>query len=118
MANEIQVNINFRASKSGAEVGTNKRFNDATNGVMIQRTQEIGETYEALDLGDVANPSQLLITNLSTVNGVVLTADVVESPVISIPYGRTAVFRPNSLPLYIKTDNDTASVFFIATEDG
>lgn len=116
MADEVQISLNFRASKNGADISTNKQFKSNCTGAMVSKTQDITSTYELLDLGDVDAPSQLMIANLSATQTVTVSLTNSGDGFVNIIGGESAIFRPISPVLYVKSET-TGTIQVLSTQE-
>ena len=119
MANEITQTIQFSVSKNGASatLSNTKRIN-MTGGGIVNNTQLIGTTAEAVNLGDISGaPSQLVIKNLDATNFVEIGGDSGLTVFkLRIQPGEATVIRPTSGTLYAKADTADVRLQIVATE--
>lgn len=120
MANEITVSGALSASKDGSSlsVSFSKTF-DMSNEDMIQGTQAIGTSAEALDLGEVAAPAAYIyVRNMDPTNFVVLSlVSDGSTPFSKIRPGHFAIFPPpESGTIYAKADTAALRVAVAAVE--
>jgi hypothetical protein len=120
MANEITASVSLSASKDNASmtVSASKTF-DMSNEDMIQATQAIGTSAEALALGDIAAPAAYIyVRNMDPTNFVVLSlVSDGSTPFSKIRPGHFAMFPPpESGTIYAKADTATVRVAVAACE--
>lgn len=120
MANEITVSASLTASKDNASitVSASKTF-DMSNNDMVQATQNVGTTAEALALGDLSLPAAYLyVRNMDPTNFVVLSLNSDGStPFSKIRPGHFAIFpTPESGTIYAKADTAACRVAVAACE--
>jgi hypothetical protein len=119
MANEIYASLNFTARKNGAESSISSSFNlTMTGDDMIQNTQVIGTSSEAVDLGDITGaPGAIIIKNLDATNFIEIGGDsgltVFKTKLLA---GQFTMFQPSSATLYAKADTANVRIQIIATE--
>lgn len=120
MANEITVSASLSATKDTASitVSATKTF-DMTNEDMIQSTQAIGTSAEALALGDISAPAAYIyVRNMDPTNFVVLSlVSDGSTPFAKIRPGHFALFPPpQSGTIYALADTASVRVAVAAVE--
>ena len=119
MANEITASMSFRATKGGATVSFQDRFiADLTEQDMVNQTQLIGTSAEAIDIGDINGGVQFLIVkNLDATNTVEIGSDVTGADMfITLQPGKFCMFSPNTEDLYAIADTAAVRVLILAVE--
>lgn len=116
MANEIQAQLSFRASKGGATVSFQDNFRqDMTQDNMVQQTQDLTTTEQLLDVGDVGSGhSQVIIKNLDATNEVYVSNVGFAGLIITIPPGKFAMFGADDTDLYVKSTPGNARILTLA----
>lgn len=118
MANEINYSITLSASKNGARVnpGALNEIVSMTGDDMIQNTQVIGTSAEALDFGEITGaPVVVEVKNLDTTNFVLLgfTNPPTE---MKLTAGRSTIIFPTTANIYAKADTAACRVLICAVE--
>lgn len=119
MANEITQTVTLEATKGGASVKiSNTKRIDMAGNEMVQSTQSIGTSAEALVLGDVSGaPSTISIKNLDPTNFVEIGGDSGLTVFkIKIRAGHAALFQAAAVPLYGKADTAAVRIQIVAME--
>lgn len=119
MANEIQMAVQLAALKSGAQVGYSTAANeDMTGSNLIQTTQPIGTSWEALTFGDISGaPAALLVKNLDATNFVELAlANDGTQKFAKIKKGKAILITPSTATIYAKADTAEVVVMKVACE--
>lgn len=119
MANEIQAQLSFRASKGGATVSFQDSFRaNMGDDNMVQQTQLVGTTAEVLDVGDIAlNPQFVIIKNLDTANQIEIGGDASFTNFsLIVKPGEFCVFTPNVETIYVKASTSPVRIFTLAVE--
>lgn len=119
MAQEITQTVSLSATKGGATVNisSTKRV-DMTGTGMIQTTQSIGTSAEAIALGDLSGaPSMIEIKNLDATNFVEIGGDSGLTVFkLKLRPGHATLFQPSAVPLYAKADTAAVLIQLAATE--
>lgn len=119
MANEITQTIQLTIAKNGASanINTTKRI-DMSGGGIVNNTQSIGTTAEALSLGDISGaPSQIALKNLDASNFVEIGGDSGLTVFkLRVNAGETLIFRATSGTIYAKADTAAVRVQIVASE--
>jgi hypothetical protein len=105
MANEIQCQLSFRASKGGATVAFQDSFRQNMAGDdMTNQTQLVGTTEEALDTGDVETPyGQIVIKNLDPTNHVLVSSTgFTDGMILKINPLKFILINTDDVDLYVK----------------
>jgi len=105
MANEIQASISFRAAKGGATVSFQDGFRrNMDEDDMVQQTQLIGTSAEAIDIGDITGGlSYIVIKNIGTGTVQVGSDPTGATMPINVYPGTFCAFSP-ALDLYAIAD--------------
>ena len=113
MANEIKVNIGVTASKGGAVLNYNTSATATMAGTnLLDATQDIGTSAEAITFGDVSGaPGLLVVTNLSATNYVEVDAvNTFDAFPQKIMPGMSIVLAPETGTIYAKAHTATVKV--------
>lgn len=109
MANEYKVTCGFTCDKGGMRITPKGNFNITMAGAnMMDATQDVGTSAEALDLGPIAGvPPVIYIENLDSTNFVLIgwTNPPTEMKLLA---GQATVFPTSTATMYVKAD--TAAV--------
>lgn len=107
MANEIQVSATLTATKNSFTIsGSSTGYHDMAGNNLIEATQTIGTSYEALALGDISGaPGYLYVKNMDATNYVELALDTgMTEKFIKLLPGQAAVFPPAVGTIYAKAN--------------
>lgn len=119
MANEVQVQLSFRASKGGATISFQDNFRqDMAGDDLTNQTQLIGTgTAELVDFGEISAPyTQIIIKNLDPTNYVVIYSSAAETGLgLKIPAGKFALFSTDDQPIYAKADGAAVRILTLAS---
>ena len=118
MANEIQITVNLVARKGGAAVnpGAQSKAITMSGDDMVQGTQVIGTSAEAIDLAEISGaPSALMITNLDSTN-FVLVGFTNPPTEIKLNPGVPMLITPAGATIYAKADTAACRVLVAAAE--
>jgi len=118
MANEITYTVNLTARKAGAVVNPGAITETLTmaGDDMIQSTQVIGTSAEALSLGEVSGvPSVVMLKNLDATN-FVLVGFTNPPTEIKILAGGALLMTPATGTIYAKADTAACRVLVCAVE--
>jgi hypothetical protein len=103
MANEISTTANFTATKGGATINVSASKAITMSGVdMVQATQNIGTSAEALSFGDITGvPAFCIVKNLDATNFIELATDSgMSNKFAKILAGQWAAFPPSAAAIY------------------
>ena len=118
MANEIQYTVNLVARKGGASVnpGAISETLTMSGADMIQATQLIGTSAEAVTFGEISGaPAVVVIANLDTTNFV--TVGFTNPPTeIKILAGGVCLLTPATANLYAIADTAAVNILKVAVE--
>lgn len=107
MANEISTTANFTAIKGGATINVSASKSITMSGSdMVQATQNIGTSAEALDFGDITGtPAFCIVKNLDSTNYIELATDSgMVNKFAKILAGQWAAFPPSSGTIYAQAN--------------
>lgn len=120
MANEIYNSSTLTANKGGVSVSQTASETITMDGDdMVQGTQVIGTSWEAIDWGEITGaPRRVQLKNLDATNFVDLATANDDSGVFGIldANGGTASFRPKVATIYAKADTAACRVSRVAVE--
>lgn len=112
MANEVRMRLQVSVDKGDVEGDFDEtRLYDMATGRVEDGSQTVGTTHEAIRLGDIAAPQDMILLNLDADNYVEIGIDQTGSfvPIAKIRPRRMAVIPPASgVTLYAKAN--TAAV--------
>ena len=102
MANEYTVSESLTCSKGGMTIKASHTFRvDMTGNNMMDTTQDVGTSAEALELGPISGvPPVLYVQNLGTTN-YVLVGFTNPPTEIRLNAGESARFRPTTATIYL-----------------
>jgi hypothetical protein len=117
MANEISISASVSASKNGLTMSqSGSKTVDMAGDDMIQSTQVVGITAEAIGFGEITGaPSVVQLRNVETVN-FVLYGPSNPPTEFKLPAGHVALFQPSAATLYAIASPGTARILVFATE--
>jgi inosine/xanthosine triphosphate pyrophosphatase family protein len=119
MAREIQLSINFTASKNGAKIAASASMTqDMAGDDMIQATQVISTTSEVVSFGEITGaPAQVFIQNLDSTNFVEIGGDsgLTVFKLKLLP-GKSTIISPSSGTVYAKADTASVRILIVAAE--
>jgi len=121
MANEIYAQIILKIDKGDFHLDEDRNFISTMSGLnSIQHVQNVGQTEEAILLGDVTPGGVMLVVNLDTTSGnyVEIRPNTGVADLIQVGTGEFAFFRltDDAVP-YAISNNATSEVLFILIED-
>jgi hypothetical protein len=119
MANEVYTSLTTRAKKNGATVEFSGNYNlDMTGDELLNATQVIGTSSEALDFGDITGaPGQVIVKNLDSTNFIEIGGNSGLTVFkLTLRAGEFASFTPGAATVYAKADTAAARIQIIATE--
>jgi hypothetical protein len=96
MANEVTVSVSLAFSKSGKTIEFSKKGKqlDVSGDDYLRRTQVIGTSEEALDIGDIATPGYFIGWNNDTTNYVSIRSGTGAANCVELkPGGEPVCFR-------------------------
>jgi hypothetical protein len=120
MANEIQCQLSFRASKGGATVAFQDSFKaDMTGADMFQQTQFVGTTAELLDIGDldasIGDMPPIIVKNLDPTNMVrISSVSGMTGFTITVYPRQFVLFVPSVEVLYVQADTAPCRILTVA----
>jgi hypothetical protein len=121
MANEVQVQLSFRASKGGATIAFQDSFRQSMTGnELVNQTQRIGTgTPEPIDVGQVDEPyGQMVIKNLDSTNYITIFQNTEETGLaIKINPGKFALFSTDGQAIYAKADTAEVRILTLTTSE-
>lgn len=123
MANEIFATLELQVDKGGFHLHEKRFFISTMSGLnATQNIQNVGNTEEAIDLGDYTPGGLMLVVNLDDTNYVEIRPGVGERDIIQVEAGQFAFFRLTDdclAPFAISNtaDDNTAEVLFIMIDD-
>jgi hypothetical protein len=94
MANELTLSASVRFSKGGISVSEGKSGVqlDVAGDDFVTKTQNVGTSEEALNLGDITTPGYVLMRNTDPTNFVSVRSGTGAANLIKIPAGGIALF--------------------------
>lgn len=111
MANEINLSVTLAATKNGASIRLSASDTiDMSGGDMLQSTQEIGTSAEALTWGDITGaPKYVFLKNLDSTNFV--TVGFTNPPTeMKLLAGEVMLFPPTTANVYAIANTAAVSV--------
>ena len=122
MANEITFSALLAFSKGGrrADFGTVGGQLTMTGTDFVLKTQSIGTTEEALNIGDITTPGMMCMKNLDSSNAVTLRAasgSGTAGNCITIKAGETQLFRLGSTAPFMIASNAAVEVNYLLLEE-
>ena len=119
MSREITYNISVNASKGGARVshGATKTL-DMAGDDMLQSTQLIGTSAEAITFEDISGaPAVLLIQNLDAANYVEIdSANTFDKFPQKLLAGESVLLKPQTGTIYAKANTAPVRILKVAVE--
>ena len=119
MAREITCTVTLFANKNGARVShTKSKVSDMTGDDMIQSTQLIGTTAEALTFDEISGaPQSLLIENLDSTNYVEIdSASAMDKFPQKLLAGDAVLLKPQTGTIYAKANTAAVRIAKCAVE--
>lgn len=94
MANELTLSASIKFVKGNVSVSTAKSGVqlDVAGNDFVTKTQNVGTSEEALDLGDITTPGYVMIRNLDSTNFVSIRPATGAANLIKVPAGGIALF--------------------------
>jgi hypothetical protein len=94
MANELTLSASIKFVKGSVSVSQGKSGVqlDVAGDDFVTKTQNVGTSEEALNLGDLSTPGYVLVRNLDTTNFVSVRSGTAAANLIKIPAGGIALF--------------------------
>lgn len=117
MANEINLSISFSASKGGASVRVSASDNiDMAGDDMLQETQVIGTSAEALTWGELSGAPKYVFLKNNDATNYVLVGFTNPPTEMKLMAGESMLFAPTTATIYAKADTAACRVFKCAVE--
>lgn len=119
MANELTLSLSLRFSKSPTQVVEVAKVlqRDVTGDDYTHKTQTIGTSAEALNIGDITTPGYLVIVNTDGTNYVEIRDGESGADVVKLKAGDWAMFRLTTATPYAIADTGNCVVEYWLVED-
>lgn len=120
MANELTVSLALAFSKGGKNPSKKKlgQQYDVTGGDFTWKTQVVGNTEEALVMGEVGTPGYIIIENKSSAQYVGFRAASGSANAVEVLPGETSCFRiaRGATAPFVIADANTAEIEYLLIE--
>lgn len=118
MANELTLSASLKFEKSGRKVDFSKPGVqlDVAGTDFVFQTQTVGNSEEALDIGDVTSPGYILIYNNDASNFIEVRAGSSEADVVKVRAGGVALFELATATPYVIADTANVEILFALIE--
>lgn len=124
MADELSLSFSLQFSKGGryvdtANLSTLGQEIDVSGTDYIHKTQTIGTTAEALDIGDITTCGWIVVRNLDATNYIEISRATFTTGqgTVKVKAGEKAVFRLGSNTPYALANSSSVEIQYLLIED-
>lgn len=119
MSDEITINafLSFTNGVRSDEFGETGLTFDMSGTDYVRKTQSVGTSEEALNIGEITTPGYILIRNRDATNFVSLRAATGGANCVKIKAGEIALFRLASTAPFVIADTSSVEIEYLLIED-